>query len=208
MMKSWTLNAQVRTLTGKKAKRLLRQGFVPGVVFGPHRESIPIQVPQQELMKVLHGAGTTHLIDLKLDGKTLKVLIKGLFHEPVSRRLHHVDLFAVDLQEEVTVKIPLSFIGEAPALRKGGILSHSLDHLEVRCLPTHIPETIPVDLSQLTDWDMLIRVADLPVPSEVHVLTDAEAVVAKVEPPKVAVEVEEEAVEEVAKPEEGKEEES
>jgi large subunit ribosomal protein L25 len=192
MSQKWSLSAQTRTLTGKKAKRLLQQGYVPASVYGPDLDSVAIQIPQQELLKALSGAGATHVIDLSLDSRTIKVLIKHVDVEPITRRVRHVSLFAADMKELVTIKVPLTFTGESAAVRKGGNLSHVTDSIDVQCLPDRIPETIFVDLSQMEDFNSLIRVADLPVPEGAQVMTDMETVVAKVAPPKTAAAIEEE----------------
>lgn len=192
MSQKWSLSAQTRTLTGKKAKSLLRQGYVPASVYGPDRDSVAIQIPQHELIRALNGAGATHVIDLHLDSRTIKVLIKHIDVEPITRRVRHVSLFAANMKEPVTIKVPLAFTGESPAVRRGGNLSHVLDAIDVQSLPDQIPETIEVDLSQMEDFNTIIRVADLPVPKGAQILTDPESVVAKVDPPKSAAAIEEE----------------
>jgi len=192
MSQKWSLNAQKRTLTGRKAKSLLRQGYVPASVYGPDRDSVAIQIPQQELIRALNGAGATHVIDLHLDSRPIKVLIKHVDVEPITRRVRHVSLFAANMQEPVTIKVPLAFTGEAPAVRRGGNLTHAIDVVDVQSLPDQIPEVIEVDLSHIEDFNVIVRVGDLPVPEGAQILSDPELVVLKVDPPKSAAAIEEE----------------
>jgi large subunit ribosomal protein L25 len=190
MTKTFYLRAEPRVLTGKKAKRLLRQGLVPGALYDSKGQSQPVQFSERELLRVLHEAGTTHLIELELDGKRVPTLLREVDREPITARIRHVSLWAMPMDEPIETEVPITFTGESAALRAGGMLIHPVEKLTVRCLPRDIPEAIVVDLSALRDFGDSIHVRDLVLPPGVQVLDDPDETVATVAAPKVAAEEE------------------
>ncbi|CUU11500.1 MAG: 50S ribosomal protein L25 [Fimbriimonadales bacterium] len=194
MTKSYTLKAEPRTLLGKKARRLLRQGWVPGVVFTSNGESHPAQFRERELTHVLHLAGTSHLIEVELNGTKFTTLLREVDREPITTRIRHVSLWAMPMDEPIEATVPIVFVGESDAVKSGGTLVHPLESLTVRCLPKDLPEAITVDISGLVNFHDSIHVRDLTLPPGVQVMEDPDATVVTVTPPK-GVE-EEEAAEE------------
>jgi len=198
-----TLAAASRTVTGKKVVGLRRDGKLPAVVFGHGVDSTNVSVDGHEFELLRRTAGPNALIDLSVDGKRAQaVLVHGVQSHPVTRRPLHVDLFAVRLTEELAVDVPLVAHGTSPLVElQGGTLIHALEHVRVRALPDHLPQSIEYSVESLTDFDATIHVADLPIPSDVTLLTDLGEVVAKVlrprveEEPEVAPEAEAEAEE-------------
>ena len=211
-MEQIELKTQKRTVLGKKVKSLRREGLVPAVLYGRETDSIPLQVEGRELDRVLAQAGEHRLIALKI-GRARKrqlALTRDVQWDVISRKLIHVDFYAVVMTEKVTTEVPLVLVGEAPAMiQEGTMLLQSLDEVEIECLPGDLPEAIEVDLSRLEEMDQAIYVKDLRVPPAVEILTDAEEIVAKVgwaaaeEVEEEVVPVEPEEVEVIAK---GKEE--
>jgi large subunit ribosomal protein L25 len=125
---------------------------------------------------------------------------------PVTDAILHVDFYQISLAEKVRIDVPLAMVGTAPAEQThGGTLLHSMDSIAVEGLPADIPSVIDVDVSGLEEIDASIHVADLSVPAEVTVLSDPGMVVAKIAPPHVEKEVEEEVGEEVLEGEEAAE---
>jgi len=196
MTKTFYLRAEPRVLTGKKAKRLLRQGIIPGALYDSKGQSQPVQFSERELLRVLHEAGTTHLIELELDGKRVPTLLREVDREPITTRIRHVSLWAMPMDEPIETEVPITFTGESDAVRAGGILIHPVEKLTVRCLPRDIPEAIVVDLSALREFGDAIHVRDLTLPPGVQVLDDPDETVVTVAAPKVAAE-EEEVAEEI-----------
>ena len=191
-----------RDVYGKQNKRLRTTGVVPGVLFGKKIGSIPVQVDAKALELLYHQAGRTSVVKVSVDGgQPTSAIIKSLQRNPLTRRALHVDLFAVDLTQEMLADIPLSFVGTSPAVElEGAILFTSLDHLKVRGLPGDLPHEIEVDLSPLVDLESTIHVSDLVVDSKVTVVNDPDDLVAKVTPPR-----EEEVIEPVVVEGEGEE---
>src|SRR5215472_15357914 len=165
------LNASPRQLIGKRARRLFREGKLPAVVYGHNAAPTPLTLDRLEFQKVFVKSGRTHLVDLQIDGKTEKVLVREIQTHP--RRLGpiHVDLYQVDLQEKIRVEVPIHLVGESAAVKRGDAdILQPIHELEVECLPTDIPEGFNVDISPLADIDDELRVSQITVPKGVTVL--------------------------------------
>ena len=180
-----------RDVYGKQNKRLRTTGVVPGVLFGKSTGSIPVQVDAKALEVLYHRAGRTSVVSVSVDGgRPTSAIIKGIQRNPLTGKALHVDLFAVDLTQEMQADIPLVFSGTSQAVEmEGGILFASLDHLKVRALPADLPHEISVDLSALVDMEATIHVRDLVVDARVTVVNDPDDLVAKVTPPREEEEI-------------------
>ncbi len=210
------LNVSPRPILGKKVKRLRREGIIPANVYGHALDSVAIQVPRDDLVRVIRTAGRNEIIYLRLDGEEPRpTFVRQIQRNPVTDAILHVDFYQISLREKVRMEVPVALVGTAPAEQTyGGTLLHSLDSITVEGLPTDIPSVIEVEVSGLEEIDAAIHVSELNVPDEVTVLSDPEVVVAKIAPPHVEKEVEEEveeeeeAAEEEAAEEEGAEKEA
>jgi large subunit ribosomal protein L25 len=198
------LTLDARDALGKANKRLRRGGLVPGVVYGKGHESTAVQVEAKTFDTLYRAAGRTSVIKFHLPGErgSTSGLIKSIQRHPLSGNALHVDFCLVDLLQEMELDVPLVFVGESRAVvEEGGTLLHNLSQLHVKALPTDIPHEIEVNVSTLVSFDLAIHVRDLNLNRDlVHVLTDADTLVATVAPPR-AEEVEPEPV--VAEGEEG-----
>ena len=184
------LVAEPRTIIGKKVASLRREGKVPAVVYGHGHESQPIQLDAHELDLLRRHAGRNAMLDLALGkGKPTPVMLQHVQEHPVTRRPIHVDLFVINLTEEITIDIAVVFTGESEAVRKdGGTLLHQRETVSVRALPDALPPAIEVDISSLVDFEATIHVGDIVVPDGVTILTDAAEPLARVQQPRVAEE--------------------
>lgn len=182
---SLTLGAQARLLRGKQVKSLRESGQLPVVVYGHETESTPLLVDAKRFKQLYSQAGSTSLVDLTLDEKTVKVLIHEVQLAPVRGEILHADLYAPNLKEEVETEVPLKFVGEAAAVRElEGSLVTNLTELTVRALPTDLPHELEVDISILKTFDDLIHVSDVVVPAGVTITDDPEVTIALVNPPR------------------------
>lgn len=208
MAKREKLTAQKRELTGHKVRKLRREGILPANLFGKGIKSQSLQVNLKEFLKVFEKTGETGLIDLIIDGKeTRPVLVGNVQIEPVSDQPLHVDFHQVNLEEKVTVAVPIHLVGEAPAVvQDEGVLVQPLAEIEVEALPTDLPDHLEADISSLDKIDAAVRVADLKVPKGVAVKTAQEEVVAIINPKAKEEEVAPAAQEVVAEGEKGAEE--
>jgi large subunit ribosomal protein L25 len=188
---TYSIKAEPRTLLGKKAKTLFRQGWVPGVVFRSNGESMPVQFEERTLGRVLRQAGTTHLIEVELNGERIPTLLREVDREPITTRIRHVSLWAMAMDEPIETEVPIVLEGESPALKAGGVLVHPVEKLRVKCLPTQIPEAIHVDISPLESFGDSIHLRDIRLPEGVQALDDPDTTIASVVAPKAEVEEEE-----------------
>jgi large subunit ribosomal protein L25 len=196
-MEALELKAEVRQITGKKVARLRRQGYVPAVIYGNNVENGVIQIEAKALRKVLAQAGTHQLIALQVDNKRPRMtLAREIQIDPIKRSYRHVDFYAVNMREKVTAEVPIVFEGVSPAVKDlAGILVHGMTEVEIECLPSDLIAAIEVNVEGLVEFDDMITVADLKVPSTITILSDPESMVAKIEAPRIE---EEEVVEEEA----------
>ncbi len=188
------LTLDAREAQGKANKRLRREGFVPGVVYGKGEDSTNVQVEAKTFETLYRAAGKTSVVKFRLPGasRATSGFIKSVQRHPLSGRALHVDYFLVNLNVEMEVDVPLVFTGEAPAVEAtGGTLLHNVSTIHVKALPADIPHEIPVDVSVLKTLDVAIHVRDLSLNRDlVTVMTDGETLVATVVPPRVEEEPE------------------
>jgi large subunit ribosomal protein L25 len=187
-----SLAAEPREITGKKVAMLRRDGRLPAVVFGHGESSESVSIDSHEFEQLRRHVGQNALIDLSIHGKGARpVLIQGVQVHPVNRRPLHVDLFLVRMTEELTVDVPLVATGTSRAIEdENGTLLHPIEHVRVKALPDHLPQSIEYSIDSLVDFDAVIKVSDLAIPGDVTLLTDADEIVAKVQAPRVEVEPE------------------
>ncbi|MAF85572.1 MAG: 50S ribosomal protein L25 [Dehalococcoidales bacterium] len=203
-MTDLTLQVTKRDILGKKVRFLRRQDITPAHLFGHGLESLSLQCDTDELQRIIAQAGTTRLINLKIDAdkQPRSVFIREIQREIVKGQLLHVDFYQVRKTEKIKADIPIVLVGEAPAMSlKGRILTHTLNSLSIECLPDKLPPQIEVDLSPLEELEQAIHVRDITLSPDITVFTDPDQVVAKVSEARVieevVAEVEVEAEEEV-----------
>lgn len=199
------LELQPRELMGKKVGRLRRAGIIPVHLYGPGIESRALQCGARQLITILASAGASSPISVTIEGETGSQLAfaREIQWDPTRDTVLHVDLMAADVRRPVAAQVPISLNGEAPgAARSGGNVSQLLFDIEVSALPLDMPSQADVDLVVLDTEDSVIRAGDIPLPSEVTLLTDPEEMVARIDVPRAAVAVEAEESEEAAAGEE------
>ena len=181
------LAAASREVTGKKVAEMRRDGRLPAVVFGRGIDSDNVSVDTHEFEQLRRHAGANTLIDLSVDGAAAApVLVYGVQTHRVTHRPLHVDLYVVRMTEELTVDVQLVSEGESEAIENGGgTLLHVLEHVRVRALPDHLPQSIHYSIASLATFDDAIHVRDLEIPGDATLLTDPDEVVAKVLAPRV-----------------------
>lgn len=176
------LIAAPRTVFGTtEAKRLRRNGLVPGVLYRAGEDSISFTLPERELDRALHGEhGKTAVFEITVEGHaTVPALLKDWDLNPVRGSLVHVDFQEVDLKQAIESHVPLILSGIAVGVRDGGVLGQPVREINVRCLPDALPDNIEVDVSPLQGGDVL-HLSDLVAPAGVEILGDPETVVASI----------------------------
>lgn len=193
-----------RAVTGKKVKQLRRDGVLPGVVFGGHKDSTNVQVDLREFERGYRRWGNTTLVNLSGldDGGEQPALIHDVTRSTLNGLLLHVDFLRVSLTEKVHADVPLHFVGESPAEKAGAVIVQAKNEVGVEAFPQDIPHAIEVDISKLLEVDDSIYVRDLVVDTaKVEIQDDADDLVVRVVP----VRVEEEAPAPAAAAAEGEE---
>ncbi len=182
-----SLAAEPRTVIGKQVNSLRRQGILPAVIFGVGHESQAIQINalDWEILRRKHVTKNTLLDITVTGGKATPVLVQSFSEDPRTRKPTHVDFPVVKMGEELTVDVPVEFVGEAPAVEKGGgTLLHLKETLHIKAKPGDLPTSIVVDVSGLADFDATLHVSDISVPKGVTILTDAAEPIARVMAPR------------------------
>ncbi|PLY16272.1 MAG: 50S ribosomal protein L25 [Sedimenticola sp.] len=160
MKELFEVEAKSRGDVGKGASRRLRRtGRVPGIIYGAHQDPAMIDVSHSEMLQHLeHEAFYSHILDLKVDGKSQQVILKDLQRHPAKPFVMHVDFQRVSAKEKLKINVPLHFINEetAPGVKKGGAVSHLVTDVEVSCLPKDLPEFIEVDIGALEIGDVVM----------------------------------------------------
>jgi len=172
---------------GKKTERLRRAGILPGVVYGGHGESVPVETDARAFEMGYRRWGATTLLTLEgLDGDGTPALIHDVSRDPVTGRLLHIDFERVSLTERTHAEVPLHFVGSSGAVKNGAVLVHAKDHVRVEAFPQDIPHSIEVDLSRLETIDDAVHVRDLIVDTtKVEILDRSEELVVKAVPQRV-----------------------
>jgi large subunit ribosomal protein L25 len=163
-------------LGSRYAARLRESGQLPVVIYGHKKDPIHASAVAEEIHDLLHRH--THLVEVVVDSTTEPCLVKDVQWDHLGSKIVHIDLARVDLNERVTVDVPLVLVGEAPGLKEAGaILEHPVTEIEVECLATEIPESIKADVSQLKVDDAL-TIGEIKLPEGVTTTLDADTIVA------------------------------
>ncbi len=188
--------ADPRNVVGKKVKQLRREGVIPAIIYG-QSDPINIQFNKLELRRVLRKAGTTHLIDIEVEGKKRTVLAREIQQHVTRGDIIHVDFMEVNMNVAITAEAALVLVGEsvpaADGLGSDVLPTHAV---EIECLPDDLISEIEVDASKIDSPDTILYVSDLVAPKGVTILTDPETVVARFQYTAVAA-TEEAEIEEV-----------
>jgi large subunit ribosomal protein L25 len=205
------LEVQQRSQVGSsEARRLRRQGLIPGVLYGRGKAPHTICVPERELRRALTGDHGLHaILDVQLDGQktTHASILKDYQRDVVRGRITHFDLQEVRLDQPIQAQVAVELTGEPVGAKEGGVLSQVTREINVEGLPLEIPDHLELDVTEMAIGDTL-RLSDLPPREGLTYLDDPEeTVLATVTMPTriVEPEPEEEEVEEGVEVPEGEE---
>ncbi|HET7203626.1 MAG TPA: 50S ribosomal protein L25/general stress protein Ctc [Steroidobacteraceae bacterium] len=172
MKTAFELVAEFRDAQGKGASRRLRRANkVPAILYGGHREPRALALDHTRLLLMLDNERFySTIINLKVGELNQAAILKDVQRHPAKNAIVHVDLQRVLDDEKIRITIPLHFKGEAgsPGVKKGGVVSHLRNEVEVTCLPKDLPEFIEIDLSAV-DINQMVYLADLKTPEGVEI---------------------------------------
>jgi large subunit ribosomal protein L25 len=173
------LSVKPREILGKKVRALRREGLVPAELYGHGLKNLHLSVATKELSKVLKEAGMTTVVTLLLKTEKHSALIHDVTRNYMTGEIDHVDFYQVRMDEKLTAKVPLEFVGEAPAVKLfAASINKSMSEIEVEALPQNLPHNLIVDLSTLDELNKSVYVRDIVVPKGVEILVDPETAVA------------------------------
>jgi large subunit ribosomal protein L25 len=179
---STVLVAETGRPTGSaNSRRMRREEHIPAVVYGQGMQPITISVVRRDLRHALSGpAGVNTVLDLTVDGKVFPAIVKELQRHPVRRTVAHVDFLQVNLNEEITIAIPVRLEGEAKqVIAEGGLVDPAVDTIEVRTTPRNIPNEIVIDITDMT-MDTVITLGDIQLPAGVTPVAEPDMAVVTV----------------------------
>ena len=166
------LKAEVRETVGsRQAARLRKAGKIPAIVYGHGQEPVSIAVDLHDLTEALHHGH--RIFETSIGKKKATLLVKELQYDYLGKDIVHADMMRVDLTEMVKVTVPIELKGTAKGTHEGGIVDEHLDHLEVECRASDIPEFIPVSVKELGVGDA-IHAGDIELVEGMKLLTDPE----------------------------------
>jgi large subunit ribosomal protein L25 len=177
-VQSVQISVKPRSELGSRANRRLRQaGFIPGIVYGHKEAVVPITLPKKQMLTHLEQG--VHVLDLELEGKAEKVLVKDVQYDHLGAEVLHVDFARVSLDEKVEVTVPLELRGTPKGEQDGGVLQQMISDIEIECLVTDIPDVIRHSVSDM-GLDAVLHISDLQLPPGVKALQEPDVIVATV----------------------------
>ena len=181
--------ARVSTISKGAMKKMRVSGFIPAIVYGGGVKNTNITVDAAKFSHILSKAGHNVIITLNMPDKSSEmVLIKEVQKNVISRDISHIDFYHVSMTKQIEISIPIMLTGEAPGVKSGGVLSHIVREIKVKCLPADIPEKVIIDVSNLQIGHTIV-VKDLPLPKNVEILMQSEQIVVNIVSPTILEEV-------------------
>jgi large subunit ribosomal protein L25 len=197
MSNEFVLNAESRTAGGRNGSRRLRRADqVPAIMYGVGHEPVALALTHNELTRKLQNeAFYSHIITLKIDGKDHKAVLRDLQRHPSRSKIMHADFQSVSDTQRITMHVPVHFVGAdvAPGVKlQGGLVSHLMTSVEIRCMAKDLPGYIEADLSNLS-LNQSVHLSDLKLPAGVQIVAlaqgaDHDLPVASIHAPQAAVE--------------------
>lgn len=187
-MNDISLTLDERTVTGKKVARLRQEGLVPSVVYGGKAAPVATQSQFVETTKVAHAAGRHTPVHLVVNGKKKLAIIKSIDIDPVKHMVRHVAFHTIKQNEKIVTEVPIVLVGEGESLaeKAGLVVLQALEKIEVRALPSNLPEALQLSIVNLESADDKLTLEDITLPEGVEfadVEQDTSLVIANVYEP-------------------------
>ena len=174
----------------KGSKKIRRMGLVPGILYYSGEDNINIAIDKSVLFHAMQSG--QRIFEIEQSGESQYTMIKELQYHPVTDEIIHFDLMRVRRSEKITIAVPLVLFGEPIGVKEGGVLSQSLNQIEISCYPTDVPEQIELNIEDL-ELNSAKSVGDLDINiKDVEIVSDSSLNIVSITPPAA----EEEAVQE------------
>jgi len=182
-----TLQVEPRQVFGKKVKNLRKAGLTPAEVYGQGTENISIQVGTRALQKALNQAGKTNVISVEVEGnKSVPVMARNIQYDSISQNVIHVDFHAVDMSSTVVVSVPVEITGKSDLItNQGGTLTTGINTLDIEALPGKIPNSIRIDIGQLTSFSESLLVSHLELGDDIIIHSSPNSMLVSIQPPRL-----------------------
>nr|WP_245861604.1 50S ribosomal protein L25/general stress protein Ctc [Arsukibacterium tuosuense] len=164
----FTLTAEVRTDLGKGASRRLRhEDKVPAIIYGGHKDALSVTLEHSKLLKAQSfEAFYSHILTITVGKEKIQAIVKDMQRHPYKPKIMHVDFQRVEAGHELTTIVPIHFLNEEMPIKKGGVVIHALNEIEISVLPKDLPEFIEVDLADV-EVGTTLHLTDIKAPKGV-----------------------------------------
>lgn len=165
-----SLTLEKRTLLGRHAEKVRKDGLIPSIVYGGKVKPVSTQSPLVETTKVVRAAGKHTPVHVVIDGKKKLAIIKSIDIDPVKHAVRHVAFHTIKQNEKITTEVPIELVdeGESEAEKAGLVVLQAIEKIEVRALPANLPEKIELSIAGLATTDDKLTVADIALPEGVE----------------------------------------
>ena len=177
-METLVINKRDKNST-HSARKVRRQGKVPGVMYGALMNNFLFEVSEMDLDKEIANHGEFGVVNVSLEGKEHKALIKEVQRDPFSKKVIHIDLEDIDKDEKIETDIPIRFLNEDLISNYGGIVQKEKASIKVRCSVNNVPDHVDVSFKR-DEIGTAIKVGDVEFGSEISVLDDVNSTVASI----------------------------
>jgi len=179
-MSKVVLQAKNRQKSGSaESRRMRRNGRIPAVIYGRSGKSVSIDLDAVEFTKGTKGISESTIVKVDVDGKSYDAFVKDTQRNIIDGNILHIDFYEVESGVVLRAKVSIILHGNPVGVREGGMLENPLHEIEIECLPKDLPERIELDISGLKA-NQSIHVRDIPLASEVKLISNPDQVVALV----------------------------
>jgi len=191
---SFKIKGETRNVFGKNASRRIRQeGMIPAILYSTDTASIPLTLNKKDVFAILKAeTGENTIFKISFNSETRNTMIKELQRDPVTDEILHADLIQIEMDNIISVSVPIVLVGEAVGVKaEGGFVDFVTREVEIECLPKNIPEKLEIDISSL-HLHQSLKIEDLSSLGEITLVSDPNTVVVLIHAPtKEELEVEE-----------------
>ena len=202
MAKQYKLTVEKREVSRNKDLKSLRKDLkIPGVYYSYDGSNILFQIAQNEIKNAIQSGA--NIFTVNVGGNEQNVIFKSVQYHPVTEQIIHIDLYGVDMNKSISIKIPITYLGTPVGVTAdGGVLITNLNEIEILCLPSDIPDNIEVDISDVALGEN-IQAGDVSLGEKFELVTMTDTALMSVT--HAAIEEEPEVVEEAIEGEETEE---
>ncbi len=161
------------------AKKLRREGKVPGILYGKKLNEFMFEVGELELCREISKNGEHGIVNFDLNGKDSMALIKDVQRDPVTHKIIHLDLEELDQNKKIISTVPIYYEGEGYLNKKGMVLQKEKDSIKIECTADNLPKYIKMNINESNNG-YVYRAGDLEVASELSIIDDLNTVIASV----------------------------